>query len=468
MRKRFLIGIAVAVVVAFQSRAAAQANPVPFVLLPLTPGAAIPGGAGFTLAVNGAGFVSGAVVNWNGSPRSTTYVSGTIVEAQIPASDITVAGTALVTVSNPPPGGGVSNVALFSITKPVTSVSFTRQTRSQNSPTYSLALGDFNRDDRLDAIFALNYGLGSLNLASYVNQGGSLKLRQTINPNLIQGGQIAVGDLNHDGNLDLVAANAKGLAIFPGRGDGTFTKGSKSTAGPDSYSVALADFNRDGNLDVAVADVALSEIFVLLGNGDGTLQAGATYPTGTSPLSLIVSDFNRDGILDLAVANTDPQDNSISVLLGNGDGTFQTQQKYPIPPNAYSVASVDVNSDGFPDLIAVGKQNSTGGFANAAVVLVGAGDGTFLSPVAYPTGREPSILALADLNGDGRPDIVTGDVADATISVLLGNPDGTFQPRQVFPGGSSGQFGASDLNGDGRMDIVSADGGPSISMYVQK
>jgi hypothetical protein len=468
MNKLSLLGIAVALAAFVNSGAAAQANPVPFVLQRLIPGAAVPGGAGFTLTVNGAGFVSGAVVNWNGSPRSTTFVTGTMVQAQIPASDIAAAGTALVTIGNPTPGGGTSNVALFSITKPITSVSFARQTRSQNSPTYSLALGDLNRDNKLDAIFALNYGLGALDFASYVNQAGSLKLRQTIIPNLIQGGQIAVGDLNRDGILDLVAANLKGLAIFPGKGDGTFTKGSKTTAGPDPYSLAVADFNHDGNLDVAVADVAMSEIFVLLGNGDGTLQAGVTYPTGSSPLSLIVNDFNRDGFLDLAVANTDPRDNSISVLLGNGDGTFQTQQKYPIPPNAYSVASIDLNSDGFPDLVAVGKQNSAGGFANAAAVLIGAGDGTFLSPVTYTTGREPSILALADLNGDGQPDIITGDVADGTISVLLGNPDGTFQAREIFTGGSSGQLGVSDLNGDGRMDIVSADGGPSISLYMQK
>ncbi|MGH9679395.1 MAG: IPT/TIG domain-containing protein, partial [Candidatus Acidiferrales bacterium] len=112
--------------VAFCATASAQTNPVPFVNAPLAPAAAVPGSAGFTLKVNGTGFVSGAAVRWNGSPRPTTFVSSIQITAAIPASDLAMVATIPVTVSNPAPGGGISNVALFEVATPTTSLAFTR------------------------------------------------------------------------------------------------------------------------------------------------------------------------------------------------------------------------------------------------------------------------------------------------------------------------------------------------------
>ena len=444
--------------------AVAQSNPVPFLDPSLMPGAAAPGGSAFTLTVRGTGFLATSVVDWNGSPRTTTFVNSTTLLAQISASDIASTQTAVISVTNPSPGGGKSNVALFPVTNPRNSASFNPQTTSQQASAYSVAVGDTNGDGKLDAAFALDYE-SYLNLACYVSNGdGTLQLKQYISRSNAGGsGDVALGDFNGDRILDLVAGGADRVSIFPGRGDGTFSKAVVHKVGHAAIGVGVADFNRDGKLDVAIEDFADNVIYILLGNGDGTLQNAVSYPTGPAPLSLVVADFNRDGNLDLAVANTKLRENTVSVLLGNGDGTFQTQKKYStVGPNNYSVASADLNGDGFPDLVASGKLGSS-----AAVVLLGAGDGSFLPGVKYRTGSEPATLTLADLNGDGISDIVVDNSLDGTISVLLGRGNGTFQSRVTFPGAFGGQFGVADFNNDGKIDLISADGGPFFTLYLQ-
>src|ERR1035437_5728977 len=126
MRVRLAVAILPIFLAAFCVSLAAQGNPVPFVNSPLVPATAVPGGTEFTLTVNGAGFASGAIVNWNGSARATTFVSSTKLTALIPASDIAAAGTIPVTVSNATPGGGTSNPAMFAVNTPTTSLAFNR------------------------------------------------------------------------------------------------------------------------------------------------------------------------------------------------------------------------------------------------------------------------------------------------------------------------------------------------------
>ena len=194
----------------------------------------------------------------------------------------------------------------------------------------------------------------------------------------------------------------------------------------------VGDFNGDGNADLAVGE-HFGAASVLLGNGDGTFQPRVTYATPSSPYSIATADLNGDGNLDLVTANPDTEnagiDNTLSVLLGNGDGTFQPQSSIVMASGKAFTAIGDLNGDAIPDLVASGSQVS---------VLLGNGDGTFGAAVDYGNGGP---VAIADANGDGNSDIITGG------ELLLGNGDGTFQSSVPLP--SSGYLAVGDVNGDG-------------------
>jgi hypothetical protein len=224
------------------------------------------------------------------------------------------------------------------------------------------------------------------------------------------------------------------------------------------YQVVIADVNRDGKPDLVVASEGSGwwgPVSVLLGNGDGTFQPAVAYYSGGSwPTSVAVADINGDGKPDLIVA--DSYSSSVGVLLGNGDGTFQSAVSYPCGPSPYSVVVADVNADGNPDVIV-----ANGGW-NFVNVLLGNGDGTFRAPVAYSSGGDsPWYLAVADVNGDSRPDIVVVNGGSNSVGVLLGNGDGTFQAPVTYPTGGTGSAGlaVADVNGDGKPDAVVGLGG---------
>jgi hypothetical protein len=382
------------------------ANPVPIVNQPLVPGAAAPGGNAFTLTVNGTGFVSGSTVHWNGSPRTTMFVSRSQLTAAITAADIAVPATASVTVVNLAPGGGRSHPVFFSVTT--------------NTPSLSLAGTDHLNGSRSQAV--------------------------------------AAADLNGDGKLDLAIGNLDSatVSICLGNGDGTFTPRVDFATGLFPNSVAIGDFNRDGKPDLALANGS-GTVSILLGNGDGSFQPHVDYPTGPASFSLAVGDFNRDGNLDLAVVNNNSnQSGTVSILLGNGDGTFQPHVDYPVGIGPYSVAVGDFDRDGKLDLVVVNYA-----FVYTASVLLGNGDGTFRPQVTYPVGTQPDSVAVADLNGDGKLDLAVSSFFDGTVSVLLGNGDGTFQAHVDYPAGkvpSSVIIG--DFNGDAKLDVATSNYAP--------
>jgi Bacterial Ig-like domain (group 3)/FG-GAP-like repeat/FG-GAP repeat len=247
-----------------------------------------------------------------------------------------------------------------------------------------------------------------------------------------------------------------------------------NSGGQESFSVAVADVNQDGKPDLLIANTCGQTctyegdgvISVLLGNGDGTFQAPLNYDSGDiGPRSLTAVDLNQDGKIDIVVANSGAIDGSfftsgsLAVLLGNGDGTFQAAATYAVGPSPWSLAVGDVNHDGKLDAL-VADSCWCGHDAELAVLL-GNGDGTFQSAVTYDSGNQDSFsIAVADINGDGYPDLVAGSLGTNALSVLPGNGDGTFQPALTFNTGSSGidSIATADLNGDGKADVVSTDG----------
>ena len=397
----------------------ATPNPVPLVNQPLLPDATKPGGGALTLTVNGTGFVSSALVHWNGSALATTFVSSSQLKATILPSDVAKAGTASVTVVNPAPGGGTSNVVFFEVTTATSSIALSAPRGfDAGSGPQSVAVGDFNGDGKPDLAVVNSY---SNNVSILLGNGDGTFQIHVDYPTGAQPGSVAIGDFNGDGKLDLAVVNSysNNVSVLLGNGNGTFqpavSYGTGSGTGP--AFVAVGDFNRDGKLDLAVANRNSTNVSVLLGNGDGTFQTAVNYDVGGAPTSIAVGDFNHDGKLDLAVAVPVPGPSTyVSVLLGNGDGTFQTAVNYNAPYAPDAVAVGDFNGDGNLDLV-VGNRSS-----NISVFL-GNGDGTFRTAVNYSAGYNPSSVAVGDFNNDGTLDLaVANSGSSTTVTVLLQSP----------------------------------------------
>jgi FG-GAP-like repeat/Bacterial Ig-like domain (group 3)/FG-GAP repeat len=266
---------------------------------------------------------------------------------------------------------------------------------------------------------------------------------------------IALGDFNGDGIPDLAATNlnSNNVTILLGNGDGTFSAAAASPpTGSQPAFVTVGDFNRDGKADLAVANLNSNNVTILLGNGDGTFTAAASSPeTGSQPEPMAVGDFNGDGLQDLAVLNESSA--TVTVLLGNGDGTFtasplsaQTNQE------PTSMVSGDFNGDGSPDLAV------TNTAANTVTILLGNGDGSFTPAPSPATGNSPYGGAVADFNLDGKLDLAVGSGTGNTLTILLGNGDGTFTPAAASPAATSLTLSVADLNRDGKPDLVAANG----------
>jgi phospholipase C len=462
--------------------AASTNNPIPLEAQSLSPRSAAPGSASVLMTVNGAGFGTKSVVNWNGATLATTFVSGHRLDATIPASDLASAGTASITVSTAGPGGGTSNVQFFQVATSTAAVSFNRADITTGRGPKDVISADFNKDGKQDLVVLNNTdstasifmgnGDGTFALVGTMCTGGSTNsVCNAVNPVAA-----AVGDMNNDGDLDLIVANNSGntLSILLGNGALSFTQGALVTAIWPS-DVQVADFNRDGNLDLAYPYSIGPAIGVWLGNGDGTFIAATTPPnTGAGPIAMALGDFNLDNKVDIAIA--DSTDNNVTVLLGQGDGSFKNSGAKPNTGHApVAIASGDFNGDGKPDLVTANQTDGT------VSVLLGTGTGTFTNGGTFPTGAMPDSIALGDFNADNKLDVAVGNAGSGTVSVLLGNGTGTLQGHQDSSVGSApAGLATGDFNRDGTLDLVVANlssnnasvllgsggsnGGPSVSV----
>src|SRR5207247_541318 len=214
-------------------------------------------------------------------------------------------------------------------------------------------------------------------------------------------------------------------------GDGTFLAAVSFAVGSSPRSVAVGDFNSDGRQDLAVANYSSNDVSVLLGRGDGTFEPALPFPVGTSPGSVAVSDFNGDGLQDLAVAS-----GGVSVLLGNGHGDFRAAVNVPAGIGL-AVAVGDFNRDGAQDLVGYRNTGYRGGPLSVVSVVLGNGDGTFRTAPTFAAGTGPSSVVVGDFDGDNKLDLaVTNNADPGSVSVLLGNGDGTFGEARNFDAGT--------------------------------
>ncbi|GEM_PF-2222053 len=263
---------------------------------------------------------------------------------------------------------------------------------------------------------------------------------------------IGVGDVDGDGDNDIITANYNGntISVLRNNGFGTFSPKVDYATGPGPTSLALVDVDLDGDLDVVALNNGNSTLSVLKNNGNGSFAAKVDYGVAFSPFTVDVADLNGDGYPDLVVVG--PSSSLLSVLINNKSGGFPTHQNYTAGGVPWSVALGDVDNDGTVDAVSL-----SAGSPSSFSVLGNLGDGTYGAPTSYSVGTNAHANTITDVTGDNEPDVIATNSGSNSISIYP--KSGTiFGPRSDVATGT-GPWGvaAGDLDGDGRKDIVVAD-----------
>ena len=279
--------------------------------------------------------------------------------------------------------------------------------------------------------------------------------------------------------VDMAVANqtAGTVSILHGNGDGTFTAEPSLTlpTGAGPTAIAVGDFNDDGFADLAVVNKNANTVTIFLGNGDETFQTPVTtLVTGNAPTSIVAQAFNPNapGIIDLAVTNS--TDNTLQIFLGNGKGTFTNGAIYNTGVTPVYVASADVNLDGNLDLVVAdsGAATSTNSVGDSVSVFLGNGDGTFILPggtrMDFAAGTTPTSLVIADFNDDGIPDLMVTASGDNAAALMLGAGGGFFNtpPIEVPVGTTPDSVATADFNGDGLPDVAISNFGSNTATVI--
>ena len=381
--------------------------------------------------------------------------------------------------------------------------SFTKAHVYETSTTnHSVSLADFDADGHADLALTITCGMSAFSqtgvqiLLGHGDGTFSSSVRYETKASCLD--RILLTDVNGDGATDVVTSASSALL---GQGDGSFAEETRGSKASGDYLLGAGDWNGDGKLDLATASERT--IAVHLGDGRGNFGSSVVYATAVEPLALVLVDLDRDGKLDVASptydsrVGTNPNASKVSVLLGEGDGTFLDRVDYQSTAPAGRPAAMDLNGDGWPDLVthrldsrigvwlgtghaglapqitldasanlagfSLGDLNGDGhpdlALANArpdtVTLMLGNGDGTFSPWKHFGVATRPTDIDLFDANGDSAPDIALASHEAGVVSVLLGNGQGAFLPDQQYPTfDRQARVRATDLNADGNSDLV--------------
>ncbi|CAF3154083.1 unnamed protein product [Rotaria sp. Silwood2] len=331
-----------------------------------------------------------------------------------------------------------------------------------NSQPRSVAVGDFNNDDRIDIVVA-NSGTHTIGIFILYDNGTFSDQKTYSTGSRSSPYTVIVNDFNNDNYLDIAVANygTNNIGIFLGYGNGTFSSQNVfSTGSSRPLFITTGDFNHDNRSDIVVANYGTNSIGIFLGHGNGSFQVEKTFFTAydSLPYSLAVKDFNNDSHLDIAIANYGTH--NIGILLGYGNESFESQKTYTTGPhsNPSSIAIGDFNNDNHLDIVVA--NSGTGNLG----VLLGFGNGTFIAQQTYfiNTNSYPQYIVVGDFNKDKQLDVAIVDPENDQIHIILGSDNGTFTTLTTYEGISKSRpfsIAIADFNKDNQSDIVVANYG---------
>ncbi|CAF4938042.1 unnamed protein product, partial [Rotaria sp. Silwood1] len=318
----------------------------------------------------------------------------------------------------------------------------------------SVAVGDFNKDHRLD-IVVVNNDTGAIDILVGRYEGFQNQTKYSVGSNPQS---VSIGDVNNDTRLDIVVANGgnNDVSILLGYGNGSFETETRYSVGRSPQSVSIGNVNNDTRLDIVVANQDSNDVSILLGYGNGSFENQKRYSVGSSPLSVSIGDINNDTRPDIVVANRLSSD--VSILLGYGNGSFENQKRYSVGSSPRSVSIGDINNDTRLDIVV-----ANGGSNDVSVLLqYNRGAITYEMSLAPGGGSSLRYVVIGDLNNDTNLDIILANYGTNNIGVLFGYGNGSFENQMMLSTGMNSQpisVAVGDFNGDREVDIAVANHG---------